>query len=243
MADMKLSDFNLLSFDCYGTLIDWDTGIRTALQNWYQREGVTESWHEILTLHGRLEAEQEAATPSMRYRDVLGEVLKKIGRELNVRITEDDAQAYGKSIGDWPAFPDSLVALQYLKQHFTLVILSNVDRASFVCTNARLGVEFDYIFTAEEIGSYKPNEKNFLYMRSKLDNAGFTQDQHLHVAESLYHDHAPAQKLGYKTCWINRRHETQGSGATLQPGSEPQYNYHFTSLAQLAGVHQRERER
>lgn len=237
---MRLSDFKVLSFDCYGTLIDWDSGIAGALQPWLLREKVPHSNEVVLAAHGRHESELEQRYPAMRYSELLGEVLKRMGAEFGVDVTAEDAEAYAYSIGDWPAFPDAVEALQYLEQHYRLIVLSNVDRASFRFSKSRLGVEFDRVFTAEEIGSYKPDLKNFRYMLAKLEAEGIGQHDILHVAESLHHDHLPAQKLGLKTCWIHRQHGKDSHGATRPPDEAARYDFYFHSLAELAGAHQRE---
>ena len=130
----------------------------------------------------------------MIYSELLGVVHTRMVKDWGAEATEEENKAFGKSIRNWPAFPDSPGALQYLKQHYKLVILSNVDRASFKNSNDRLHVEFDYIFTAQDIGSYKPNPRNFEYMIQKLGEAGFQKHEILHTAESLFHDHAPANR-------------------------------------------------
>lgn len=239
---MQLSDFTVLTFDCYGTLIDWDTGIANALASWLERENVSLPIRDVLAAHGRHEYALEQEFPSMRYSELLGHVLRRMGDEFGAKVTDEDAARYEKSIREWPAFADSAEALKYLKQHFKLVILSNVDRESFKYSNAKLGVEFDQIFTAEEIGSYKPDLANFRYMLAKLEADGIEQHKILHVAESLHHDHVPAQKLGMKTCWIHRQHGKEGFGATRPPDEEAQHDFYFRSLAEFAGAHQRELE-
>ncbi|TIO09107.1 MAG: haloacid dehalogenase, partial [Mesorhizobium sp.] len=123
--------------------------------------------------------------------------------------------AYGESVKDWPAFADSAEALRYLKQHYKLIILSNVDNKSFSFSNKKLGVDFDAIYTAEDIGSYKPSARNFDYMLEKLATIGVEKSQVLHTAESMFHDHAPANRVGLASCWIYRRHADQGFGATM----------------------------
>lgn len=235
---MKLSDFKVLSFDCYGTLIDWETGITIALQPLGRRAGV--SAEELIELHGSIEHEVEAEFPDLRYSDLLSIVYRRLGDRLGVPIKEDEEVVFGRSVGDWPAFPDSPEALRYLKQHFKLVILSNVDRASFAGSNARLGVEFDYIFTAEEIGSYKPDLRNFEYLLARLESASFAKQDLLHVAQSLFHDHAPANQLAIASAWIDRRHDKVGSGATPELAEAPRYDFRFTSLEGLAEAHRRE---
>src|ERR1700742_994237 len=145
---MILTDFKVLTFDCYGTLIDWESGITTALQPLLFRSGKALQGDEILQAFARYEAAQQSRTPSMIYSDLLAVVHSAIAREWGVEPQPEESRAFGFSVPDWPAFADSAVALQYLQKHYKLAILSNVDRASFKASNQRLGVEFDYIFTA-----------------------------------------------------------------------------------------------
>jgi len=157
-------------------------------------------------------------------------------------VDEDEVEAakFGASVGDWPAFPDTVEALSYLKQHFKLVILSNVDRMSFAGTNRRLGVEFDYIFTAQDIGSYKPDLRNFEYLLTKLGENGIDKSKLLQVAQSLFHDHVPANRMGIPSAWIDRRHGKAGGGATVLPDPMPHLDFRFTSLGELADAHRAE---
>ncbi|MEM9271308.1 MAG: HAD family hydrolase, partial [Pseudomonadota bacterium] len=137
----------------------------------------------------------------------------------------------------WPAFPDSADALAYLKEHFKLVILSNVDNESFAASNAKLGVTFDAIITAEDVGSYKPADRNFEYMLEVLSQRGIAKGQILHTAESLFHDHVPGNRHGLASAWIYRRHEQVGFGATMTPSHKPDIAFQFTSMAEMAEAH------
>ncbi len=237
---MKLSDFTTLTFDCYGTLIDWETGMIEALAPLTGRVGRPLSRDQILEAHARHESAQQRWTPARRYRDLLATVHRRLAEEWGVAASWEEAETYGASIKDWPAFPDSAEALRYLKTQFKLAILSNVDAASFAFSNARLAVEFDAVYTAEDIGSYKPAPRNFDYMLEKLGSLGVAKGNILHTAESLFHDHEPATKAGLATCWIHRRHGVGGSGATLRPAYAPSTNFRFTSLAGMAEAHRRE---
>lgn len=235
---MRLSDFKALSFDCYGTLIDWEAGLTAALAPLAARSG--HSPDALLEKFGRIEHEVEEEFPGLRYSELLREVHERLSERLGAEPGAQQAAAFGDSVGDWPAFPDSPEALAYLKEHFQLVILSNVDRASFARSNERLGVEFDHIFTAEEIGSYKPSLRNFEYMLERLATAGIAKRELLHVAQSLFHDHVPANRVGVASAWIDRRHDKPGSGATRLPDPMPHYDFRFTSLAALADAHRAE---
>ena len=152
----------------------------------------------------------------------------------------DECVRYGRSVRDWLPFPDTVEALRYLKQHYKLVILSNVDNETFAASNAKLGVEFDAIYTAEDIGSYKPADANFRYMLAQLAGLGFARSDILHTAESMFHDHAPANRHGLKSCWIYRRHAQDGFGATMPPGEMPHYDFCFTSMGEMAEAHRLE---
>jgi len=235
---MRLTDFDALTFDCYGTLIDWESGMIEALKGLTERAGRPLTRDQILEAHGRHEASQEAYTPAKLYRDLLAIVYKRLAEEWGVHATHEECVAYGRSIRNWPAFADSPGALQYLKKHFKLVILSNVDNESFQASNQKLQVEFDAIYTAEDIGSYKPAARNFEYMLAKLGERGIAREKILHTAESLFHDHKPANGLGLKSCWIYRRHAQQGFGATMDPGETPRVDFTFHSMAELAQAHQ-----
>jgi 2-haloacid dehalogenase len=235
---LKLTDFNTLTFDCYGTLIDWETGILTALRPLLGRLKTPLTENQVLQAHARHETSQEAYTPAKKYREVLSIVYKRLAEEWQAPFTHEECVAYGKSVQNWPAFDDSPAALQYLKKHYKLVILSNVDNESFTYSNAKLLVQFDAIITAEDVGSYKPSPRNFEYMLAQLADRGIKKEQILHTAESLYHDHKPANAFGLASCWIYRRHSRPGFGATMNSGELPAVNFRFNSLAELAQAHQ-----
>ena len=237
---MRLDDFKILTFDCYGTLIDWETGMIAALKPLTDRAARPLGRDEILAAHARHELAQQVQTPTRLYRDLLAVVYKRLGEEWGVPASWEECVAYGRSIGDWPAFADSVEALRYLKQHYRLVILSNVDNASFARSNARLGVTFDAVMTAEDIGTYKPSLANFEYMIARLAGMGLDRNDVLHTAESLFHDHGPANRIGLKSCWIHRRHAAGGFGATREPADMPHTDFRFTSMAELAEAHAKE---
>ncbi len=236
---MQLGDFRVLTFDCYGTLIDWETGIFNALGPLLAKLRTGISREAALETFARHESAQEAETPAMIYSDLLAAVHRRLAREWHVEVAELDRLAFGRSVGDWPAFPDSATALRYLKEHYKLVILSNVDRASFSESNKRLGVEFDAVYTAQDIGSYKPNPRNFAFMLEQLAAQGHDKQDILHTAQSLFHDHAPANLAGLASAWIDRRHDQQGWGATMSPASSPRYDFRFTSMADMVEAHRK----
>jgi putative hydrolase of the HAD superfamily len=237
---MRLSDFKALTFDCYGTLIDWESGMIDALKPLTSKVSPALDRNAVLEAHARHEAMQQRYTPAKVYSELLAVVYKRLADEWRVPVTWQDCLAYGRSVGDWPAFADSAGALQYLKRYYKLVILSNVDNASFALSNQRLQVDFDAIYTAEDVGSYKPDLRNFEYMLDNIAALGVKKSDVLHTAESMFHDHAPANKIGLRSAWIYRRHAEQGFGATITPSQMPKYDYVFNSMADLAKAHQAE---
>ncbi|MFQ5535001.1 MAG: haloacid dehalogenase type II [Sphingomonadales bacterium] len=234
---MKLTDFRVLTFDCYGTLIDWETGIHEALRPWLESEGRQIDREQVLVTYAKAEARIEAANPGALYPEILAKTHRDLARTWEISSSDDQAAEFAASVGDWPAFPDSPAALRYLQRHFKLVILSNVDRASFTRSQERLGVIFDAIYTAEEIGGYKPDLRNFHYMLDRQAELGVDKSQILHVAQSLFHDHVPANQLGLANCWIDRRHDKPGGGATMTPVRDVTTDFRATSMAALAEQH------
>ncbi|MAT97409.1 MAG: haloacid dehalogenase type II [Anaerolineaceae bacterium] len=237
---MQLTDFKMLTFDCYGTLIDWESGMVAGLAPLTERLDRKLTRNEILEAHARFESSQQVQTPTRRYQELLATVYRRLAEEWGVSVGWDECVAYGRSIQNWPAFPDSVEALRYLKQHYKLVILSNVDNESFAASNEKLGVAFDAIYTAEDIGSYKPAAANFEYMLTMLKGLGYEKSDILHTAESLFHDHAPANRHELSSCWIYRRHRQEGFGATMTPGDMPRYDFRFNSMAEMVEAHKLE---
>jgi len=232
-----LRDYEVLSFDCYGTLIDWESGIWTALQPMLLANDMPVGRPEVLAEFGRIEAAHEAGTPSLRYSDLLALVHRDLARSFGLESNDDMDRAFGTSVPDWPEFADSPGALDFLGEKFRLVILSNVDRDSFAGSNARLEVTFDAIYTAEDVGSYKPDPANFDYLVAHLDDEfGVAPDSVLHVAQSLYHDHAPAKAAGLDTVWIDRQRLSAGGewGATTPIEDPPEPDHVFFSMADMA---------
>jgi 2-haloacid dehalogenase len=223
--------YRALSFDCYGTLIDWETGIRQALQPWAATRRVEAETDELLDRFGAHENIVQSESPTLAYPLVLAESLRRIGADLGAEVSDAEAGEFGASVGHWPAFADSASALRRLHERYRLIILSNVDRASFARSNRRLGVPFDLILTAEDIGSYKPNPANFDRLLAELGTVGVERDQLLHVAQSLFHDHAPAQRIGLPSAWIDRYGTPPGTGAS--PDSDVRIDWRYTSLAEF----------
>jgi 2-haloalkanoic acid dehalogenase type II len=235
---MRLSAFDALTFDCYGTLIDWEQGILTELKPWAAPKGLSDD--AILEAFGAEESRCEAATPDKPYPGILADVYRALGKHWGLAVSEIGPIAFGGSVGRWPAFPDSADALGYLKQHFKLVILSNVDRASFARSNAKLQVDFDLVLTAQDIGSYKPDRRNFDYALKELGAIGVAPERVLHVAQSLFHDIVPAKAVGLRTVWVNRRKGRAGGGATPPVSGDATPDLEIASMAELAERHRAE---
>ena len=226
--------FEAMSFDCYGTLIDWETGIANALRPWAARNGLELDDQALIAAHGRHETHVQDDMPAALYPVILGETLRRVGADLGASVTDADAATFGASVKDWPAFPDTAEALARLATRYQLIILSNIDRASFAASNPRLGVTFDAIVTAEDVGSYKPRLGHFDRLFTEIERLDVARDQLVHVAESLFHDHEPAAALGLSSVWIHRRHDKGGTGATASPSGDVSPTWRFTSMAEFA---------
>ena len=225
MLDFK--NVTVLSFDCYGTLIDWEQGILSALKPLLARRRIVLPDSELLQLYGRFEREAQAQTPFINYRTVLKMVVNSLGSHLNRDVRSQEANLLAESMSQWPPFPDTVAALKTLKGRFRLAILSNVDDDLFRLSEARLEGDFDWVITSEQLGSYKPSENNF---RCAQATFAAPPGQHVHVAQSLYHDIAPASALGIKTVWVNR----QGAAATPMIKALP--DLEVPDLQTLAGM-------
>ena len=234
MTDLDYGAFDALTFDCYGTLIDWEAGILAALRTVPPADapGSAEA-DTLLEEYANAEATLEAG-PYRRYREIVGEGLAAVARAHGAEPSPEDVARLGGSVADWPAFPDAHDALVRLKTRFRLGVLTNCDDDLFAASNARLGVEFDWIVTAQQVGSYKPDERNFAALVERLGADGVPQDRILHVAQSLFHDHGPAQRLGFRSVWIDRRHDRAGAGATPLADARPDAT--FPSMAAFAAA-------
>lgn len=229
MADFDR--FRALSFDCYGTLIDWETGIVAGLAPWAAAHDVPANREELVESFASVETLVQAANPTMPYPQVLALVLRDLAKRWGRGVTDAETQAFGASVAAWPAFPDSAASLRRLGERFVLVVLSNVDRTSFAASTRRLGVEFDLILTAEDVGAYKPDPAGFRALLEALPRLGVARHELLHVAQSLYHDHEPAQRLGLPSVWIDRRGGASGYGATPPPRGAVAPRWRYPSLA------------
>ena len=234
---MKLTDFDALTFDCYGTLIDWERGIATALGAWAGGHGIAADDDALLEAFSRHENRIEAEHPALLYPEVLARSLREVAAGYGLRASAAEETAFGASVQDWPAFPDSAAALAYLKNHYKLVIVSNIDRASFAHSNAKLGVEFDLVITAEDVGSYKPAPAHFERAISELAKLGVPKEKILHTAQSLFHDHVPAKnRFAMTSIWIDRRQGKPG-GATQKPPEAVSPDWHAPSMAAMVELH------
>jgi 2-haloacid dehalogenase len=229
---LDLARFDALTFDCYGTLIDWETGILEALRPVAAAHGSGAGDDELLEAFGRHEAALEAAS-YRSYRDVLAGAVRGVGADLGFEPSADEVAAFSASVGDWPAFADSAEALAALQRRFRLGVITNCDDDLFALSNRRLGVEFDWVVTAQQARGYKPNPANFILAFERID---VPRERILHVAQSLFHDHVPAKALGMTTVWIDRRHGRGGFGATPPAEAAPDLVVpDLRSLAALAG--------
>lgn len=235
---MKLNDYKVLTFDCYGTLIDWETGIWDALQPLLMSNGRGDITREkALEAHSKYEGQQQIDSPSMLYTDLLASVHKLFAGHFELQTSDRMDSEFGQAIAHWPAFPDTADALRYLKTRYKLVILSNVSRDGFAASNRKLGVEFDAVYTAEDAGSYKPASANFEYMFEYLaKDLGMQRSDILHTAQSLFHDHVPAKKFDLANAWIDRQHlsESGSWGATAKVSERPDIDFLFFTMGEMA---------
>lgn len=209
--------FEVLSFDCYGTLIDWEGGILPVLKNLLSSHQISQDDQQILELFAEFESELEAGE-YLKYREVLRQVVNKLGERFGFQPTELELKSLADSLKNWLPFPDTVAALQALKKKYKLAIISNTDDDLFADTAKHLQVEFDWVITAQQLQSYKPSIHNF---ESAIQILGIPPDRLLHVAQSIYHDIVPAKKMGLSTVWVNRRQGQAGSGATLPASGQP----------------------
>lgn len=240
---MKVSDFEALTFDCYGTLIDWETGIAERLHHWAKHHGLSVEREKLLTVFAEAEARAETQMPAALYPDILRKVHDEISLHFGVSSERWEADAFADSVGDWPAFPDTTEALRQLEKRYRLMVISNVDRASFARTQQKLGVEFDGLVTAQDVGTYKPHVRMFERAFEVLADMGIKRSRTLHVAQSLFHDHQPAKQLGLATVWVNRRRGRQGWGATRAPDGDVVPDIEVASLAELVALDEAQRDK
>lgn len=225
---MDFDAIRLITFDCYGTLIDWESGMLAALRPIFSRSGRKITDAQLLEHYGEAEAELEAG-PYLPYRQVLSLAAQQMGRSLKAETSAQQGALFAESLIQWDPFPDTVAALQTMAQKFRLGIISNVDDDLFAETRKKLGVEFEFVVTAQQVQSYKPSLRNF---QEALRRGGVEKNQLLHAGQSLYHDVAPANSLGIKNVWVNRPSVRPGSGAARPAQAQP--TYEVRSLAELA---------
>ena len=235
MPKPNLTSHKLLAFDVYGTLVNWEPGVVDALGPLLSKDSSkTYSREELLQVYSEFEVSEQKANPSMEYAEILATIHPKIASKLGLPApTTEENKAFGESVGIWPAFPDTVDALKRLSKYFKLVVLSNVDRASFSRTNAGPldGVKFDAILTAQDIGSYKPDQRNFEYMLEYAQREfGIEKDEVLSTAQSQFHDHHPAKKLGLRSVYIARQGAVMGN----VPEEQQVYDWKFETMGKMA---------
>jgi 2-haloacid dehalogenase len=225
---LDFSRFEILTFDCYGTLINWEDGILRCLHRILAAHRKDTDDATILRLYGDFEASAEQGE-YRRYREVLQSVVWKFGKQLGFAPTDQEVSSLPESLKEWQPWPDTVAALHELQSRYRLAIVSNVDDDLFEATKPQLGVEFDQIITAQQAAAYKPSSKIF---ELALRRVGVPAHRVLHVGQSIYHDVIPAQSLGLATVWVNRPSPRTGVGAVRAAEGHP--DLQVSSLAELA---------
>ena len=225
---MAFDSIRLITFDCYGTLIDWETGMLGGLRPLFSKAGASDL--ELLEAYGEAEAEIESG-PYLRYRTVLSKTVQSVGRRFGVNVTANDGAMFAEAFTTWQPFPDTVAALQALARRFRLGIISNVDDDLFAVTRKKLAVDFSVIVTAEQVQSYKPSLRNF---QEAMRRSGLKKEELMHAGQSIYHDIVPASFLGIANVWVNRPSIRPGSGAARPATAKP--TYEVSSLKELAAL-------
>ncbi|MCY3884294.1 MAG: HAD-IA family hydrolase [Gammaproteobacteria bacterium] len=217
MSHPHVSDYDTISFDCYGTLVDWESSIVNTLQELLQSHDANMNNDVVLEYFANWEPEEQSRGGS--YRSVLHRVLERYGFRLGFKPRDDDFSVFEECIARAIPFEDTVDALASLKRNFKLAVITNTDNDLFAITSASLKIDFDYVITAEDTGYYKPNRKMFEAAIAELGDTG----RLLHVAQSVFHDIAPANVLGIDSVWIDR---TEGKpGATKTSDESPKWAY------------------
>jgi 2-haloacid dehalogenase len=229
---LDLTRFKILTFDCYGTMIDWETGIFSAFRPILAAHDRRIGDSDLLKLYSELEASAERGE-YLRYRDVLQSVVRGFGERLGFSPTDAEVRSLPESLARWQPFPDTVEALRRLKTRYQLAVISNVDNDLFPSTAPKLGVSFDHVITAQQAGCYKPCKRIFQLAEDRI---GVNREQWLHVGQSIYHDVIPAQSLGVATVWVNRLSPRPGAGAAKTAAGNPDLEVpDLRTLAKLAG--------
>jgi 2-haloacid dehalogenase len=227
---LDFSRFEILTFDCYGTLIHWEDGILRCLHQILAAHSRNADDATILQLYGDFEASAEQGEYRC-YRDVLHSVVGQFGKQFGFAPSDHEAHSLAESLKDWKPWPDTIEALRVLGSRFRLAIISNVDDDLFAATRPQLEVDFGQIITAQQARVYKPSLKIF---ELALSRVGVPAHRVLHVGQSLYHDVIPAQSLGLATVWVNRPSARSGVGAVKAAEARP--DLQVSSLAELAAA-------
>jgi 2-haloacid dehalogenase len=227
---LDLTRFKVLTFDCYGTMIDWETGIFSALRPILAAHHKSVPDPALLEMYSELELKAEQAE-YLRYRDVLQSVVRGFGERLGFSPTNAEVRSLPESLANWRPFPDTVEALRKLKSRYQLAVMSNVDDDLFASTAPKLGVVFDHVVTAQQAGCYKPCRRIFKLAENRI---GVSREQWLHVGQSIYHDVIPAQSLGIATVWVNRPSPRPGAGAAKAASGKPDLEVpNLSTLADL----------
>jgi 2-haloacid dehalogenase len=231
MANLDFNRYKILTFDCYGTLIDWESGIFSALRPILAAHGKSMTDAQLLEIYGELEAQAERGE-YRSYRDVLQLVVSGFGKRFGFEPTEQEKRSLPDSLANWLPFADTVAALERLKSRFKLAIISNVDDDLFAITARRLRINFDHVITAQQARCYKPGLDIF---KLALKTIGFPPEQVLHCGQSVYHDVIPAQSFGMSTVWVNRPSPRAGIGAVKSASGKPDLEVpNLETLANMA---------
>lgn len=254
----KLSDFKLLSFDCFGTLVDWEcmkpsSSYIPSLNN--DAAGIYEELKPLLNRlpssnpvkndrdlavkkFNEIEVSLCASEPGLKYSLLIEKSYERLAESMSLPPPiKSEVEAVGASISKWPAFPDTIAALQRLQKHYKLAILSNVDKESFdqVLASVFKDVKFDAVYVAEEIGSYKPDLNNFRYLLEHVKGAlGVEKKQVLHIAHGIKADHVPSKEIGLTSAWI-QRNESTGPGSRMEEVKDKvAFTWQFNTMGEMA---------
>jgi 2-haloacid dehalogenase/putative hydrolase of the HAD superfamily len=232
---IDFSNYRAFSFDCYGTLIDWERGIKQLVSPWLAELDPQPPSDLLLTSFALMQAKFQTVRPALTYADVLRRTWGDIEATFGWPTDLARANSFADSVGTWPPFPDTIESLRYFKRFYRLAILSNIDNSSLGKTLKLLQVPFALTVTSQDAGTYKPSLVLFEKAIAMLDDMGISRNEILHIAQSKHHDISPGRELGLTTVWVNRRHSQKGSGATLATDAEPHLT--VTSLAELVSLH------
>lgn len=227
---MDFESIRLITFDCYGTLIDWETGMLASLRKLFSSSRHKIADDKILEMYGEVEAELESGS-YIPYRQVLAQTVQEMGRRCNIAVSKEAAMRFAQSLTEWEPFADTVAGLQALTRKYRLGIISNIDDDLFAGTRKKLLVDLDPIVTAQQVQSYKPSLKNF---QEAIKRSGLSKEQILHAGQSVYHDIVPSSFLGLRNVWVNRPSVRPGSGAAKPAVAQPSAEVH--NLSELVGL-------